>query len=152
MLQPWIISSWPIMDRFSSQIEQLTCTFRHLGTEASPDLDEFGRWTGRTFWGHEHERIGIAWDWTESLEDVFVISDPMGMATNIEFVTAEGNNVSEHALALLLNNITHELPWQAQASRVTKAMERQTLWHSRVDPLVSTQFRMSELGQSVASR
>ena len=112
-LHPWIISSWPIIERSSELTPQIATDLEHLGTIVSGDCDEYGRLLGHTLWGIVDLKIGLAWDWTETLDGVFSLSDPMSVISNIGFVDGNGAHIPEAMAVVRLNGIAHALPWQA---------------------------------------
>jgi hypothetical protein len=144
-LHPWVIASWPIIERSSEPSPKIADELRHLGTAVSGTYDEFGRLLGHTIWGASDLKIGLAWDWTETLDGVFSMSDPMGVVTNIGFVDESGACIPESSKALQLNHITHALPWQAEVAKATQGVRAAVPWSKRVPP-TSLQFRASELG------
>ena len=48
---------------------------------------------GHTMWGGVDSGVGIAWDWIETLDGVFAMSDPMGIVTNIWFIDKSGHRL-----------------------------------------------------------
>jgi hypothetical protein len=151
-LHPWVITSWPIIERPSGIAPRIATDLQHLGTVVSGDCDEFGRLLGHTIWGAEDLRIGVAWDWTETLDGVFALSDPMGVVSNIGFVDAAGASVPEAITTVQLNRITHCLPWQAEVSKATRGLRTAAPWAKRIRPPVDLPHRASELGGLSALR
>lgn len=146
-IQPWQISSWPIIERDCADARVIAQNLHHLGTVVSEDCDEFGRLLGHTIWGNgRSEAIGVAWDWTETLDGVFALSDPMAVISNIDFVDARGVSIDETMLAVRLNQITHSLPWQAEVSMATRQQRQRAPWSTRNRPPTNQRFRASELG------
>ncbi|MEO8835368.1 MAG: hypothetical protein ABI364_01365 [Caldimonas sp.] len=123
-VHPWVIASWPIIERTTEPIDEIVSDLTHLGTTVSAERDDFGRLLGHTIWGGTASRIGIAWDWVEALEGVFALSDPMGVVSNIGYVDQTGALVPDFAAAVRLNRITHSLPWQAEVAKATSIMRR----------------------------
>lgn len=122
-LEPWLIASWPIVQRPCSSDIALGATLVHLGTTVSPDNDDFGRLLGNTFWGTRALDIGVAWDWTEAHDEVFAVSDPMGIVSNIQFTEdASAEPLSELPAAVRLNRIAHGLHWQEIVAKVTQEL------------------------------
>jgi hypothetical protein len=138
-LHPWMIASWPIIERSVDSAPELAANLRHLGTTVSSDCDDYGRLMGHTMWGGIDSGVGIAWDWVETLDGVFAMSDPMGIVTNISFVDELGTGLSELMAAVQLNNITHELPWQPEVRQLTGQRRASEPWKERVR---SSQTRM----------
>jgi len=132
-LQPWVIASWPIIERTCKPVLDLTTGLQHLGTTVSTDCDEFGRLRGSTIWGAADVGIGLAWDWTEAHDGVFALSDPMGVVSNIGFVDEAGESVPQWHAAVQLNRIAHELPWQDEVSRATRSFRVSMPWAARME-------------------
>ena len=145
-VQPWKISSWPIIERATADAHAIATDLRHLGTVVSDDCDEFGRLLGHTIWGDVSSgTIGVAWDWTETLDGVFALSDPMAVISNIDFVDTRGVSIDETILAVRLNQITHSLPWQDEVSRATMQQRESAPWSTRLRPPTNQRFTASEL-------
>ena len=131
-LHPWMIASWPIIERSVESASEITASLRHLGTAVSSDCDDYGRLMGHTMWGGVDSGVGIAWDWIETLDGVFAMSDPMGIVTNIWFIDKSGTGLSELMSAVQLNNITHELPWQPEVGKLTISRRASEPWNERI--------------------
>ena len=138
-LHPWMIASWPIIERPVDSAPEITASLRHLGTAVSSDCDDYGRLMGHTMWGGIDSGVGIAWDWVETLDGVFAMSDPMGIVTNISFFDGSGTGLSELLSAVHLNNITHELAWQPEVGKLTVHRRVSEPWNERIR---SSQTRM----------
>jgi hypothetical protein len=152
-IQPWQISSWPIIEQATADAHAIAMNLHHLGTVVSDDCDEFGRLLGHTIWGDGTSgKIGVAWDWTETLDGVFALSDPMAVISNIDFVDTRGVSIDETMMAVKLNQITHSLPWQVEVSRATRPQRDRAPWSTRQQPSLNQRFRPSELGGFVHSR
>ncbi|MEO6363062.1 MAG: hypothetical protein ABIO71_07515 [Caldimonas sp.] len=121
-LEPWLIASWPIIDRPCSSDTELASGLLHLGTTVSGDRDDFGRLFGNTIWGTPEADIGIAWDWTEAHDGVFAVSDPMGIVSNVNFIDDSGEALCELKAAVSLNRIAHSLSWQGEVAEATRAL------------------------------
>jgi hypothetical protein len=146
-IQPWQISSWPIIERATADARAIALDLHHLGTVVSDDCDEFGRLLGHTIWGNGTSgRIGVAWDWTETLDGVFALSDPMAVISNIDFIDTRGVSIDETALAVRLTQITHSLAWQAEVSKATREQRQREPWSTRLRPPANQRHRASELG------
>lgn len=131
-LHPWMIASWPIIERSVDCSPEIISSLRHLGTAVSSDCDDYGRLMGHTMWGGIDSGVGIAWDWIETLDGVFALSDPMGIVTNILFTDESGTGLSELLTAVQLNNITHELPWQPEVGNITIQRRDSQPWNERI--------------------
>lgn len=149
---PWVISSWPIIERPSEVEPAIAKVLHHLGTVLSADCDEFGRLLGHTFWGDTTKQVGVAWDWTETLDGVFALSDPMGVVSNIQFIDSTGTRVTESLAAVHLAHIAHVLPWQQEVVKVTRSRRSAAPWNKRLKPPADYRFRPSELGGFALSR
>jgi hypothetical protein len=131
-LHPWIIASWPIIERAIGRAPEIASDLAHLGTTVSTDCDDYGRFRGHTIWGAADSRIGIAWDWIEALDGIFAMSDPMAVVSNIGFVDQDGASIPELIAAVQLNRITHELPWQSEVARATRSRRAAEPWSRRL--------------------
>jgi hypothetical protein len=140
-LQPWVIASWPIIERPSDPSSELTADLKHLGTTVSADCDEFGRLCGHTIWGDDDLEIGLAWDWTEAHDGVFALSDPMGVVSNITFIDETGASIPEFRSAVHLNRIAHEIPWQAEVVKATHAVRTSNPWSRRIESMLALHVR-----------
>lgn len=149
-LHPWVITSWPIIERLADPTPRIATVLQHLGTVVSGECDEFGRLVGHTIWGASDLKIGVAWDWTETLDGVFALSDPMGVLSNIGFVDESGASIPEASSAVQLNRITNVLPWQAEVSKATRGIRADAPWANRIKPPLDHHFRASELSGLVA--
>lgn len=134
-LQPWVIASWPIIERPRDKVLESAIDLRHLGTTVSGDCDEFGRLLGNTIWGAVDLKIGLAWDWTEAHDGVFALSDPMGVVSNIVFIDEAGEGLPERLSAVHLNRIAHELSWQVEVAKVTHAVRTSNPWSRRAESI-----------------
>lgn len=145
-LHPWVISSWPIIEHRATLAPTIANALQHLGTVVSGDCDEYGRLLGHTIWGAEDLSIGVAWDWTEALDGVFTLSDPMGVISNIGFVDDTGASIPESSTAVQLNRITHALAWQAEVSKATRGLRAAAPWETRMKLPADVHLRASQLG------
>ncbi len=145
-LHPWIITSWPTVEQHSRHVLKIATDLQHFGTVVSGDCDEFGRLLGHTIWGQSDMRIGVAWDWTEALDGIFALSDPMGVVSNIEFVDDNGVGLHLTSTAVQLNRIAHSLAWQVEVSKVTRSLRKAAPWSRRIKAPTDLHFRASELG------
>lgn len=143
-LQPWLIASWPIIQRPCNEVLEATAALQHLGTTVSGDCDEFGRLLGNTIWGAADLRVGLAWDWTEAHDGVFALSDPMGVVSNIGFVDEVGESLPDRLSAVHLNRIAHGLPWQAEVAKATQAVRASNPWSRRAESVWGALLTKSE--------
>ena len=121
-IHPWLIASWPIIERQIGRTEETVADLTHLGTTVAAECDDFGRLLGHTIWGASASGIGVAWDWVEAMEGVFALSDPMGVVSNIGYVDEVGRPVADLISAVQLNRITYSLPWQAEVAKATSIL------------------------------
>ena len=150
-LQPWLISSWPSVCWPNVEVLAIVGELHHLGTVVSEDCDDYGRLLGHTIWGTRNEDVGVAWDWTETMNGIFALSDPMGVVSNIEFVDEEGVAIPG-ASVVQLNRITHSLRWQDEVANATQGQRTLASRASRIKPPTDYHFRASELRSLVATR
>jgi len=127
-----MIAAWPIIERTVEPATEIATDLHHLGTTVSADCDDYGRLLGHTIWGGSEFGIGIAWDWVETMDGVFAMSDPMGVVSNIGFVDKSGASLPDFMAAVQLNHITHELPWQTEVAEATRRMRAAQPWSERV--------------------
>ena len=113
-VNPWAIRSWPMIERSPCAARQIAKDLRHLGTVVSPWRDELGRLVGQTAWSSCDGSIGVGWNWIEVFHGVFVLADPMGLVSNIDFVDEVGASLINWVAAVHLNQIAHALPWQTE--------------------------------------
>lgn len=152
-IHPWTISSWPIIECVADAAPTIACNLRHLGTVVSPDRDEFGRLLGHTIWGNGCENaIGVAWDWTETMDGIFALADPMSVISNIDFVDDNGVSIAETMVAVQLNRVTYSLPWQAEVSQATREQRRRPVLSTLCAPTKVPHFRASQPGGFAMSR
>ena len=90
-LHPWIIASWPIIERAVGPAPEIATDLQHLGTTVSADCDDYGRLRGNTFWGGTDSGIGIAWDWIEAIYGI----GKMQFGSN---ATSERGDLKDHGV------------------------------------------------------
>ncbi len=75
--------------------------------------------TGQTLWGipANDGAAGVAWDWVQLQEGVFVMADPFGLVTNLHLVGSQGEALTSFEVAMRLNELVHALPWQSEVQR-----------------------------------
>jgi len=93
--------------------------FQHLGTRVNFPDDPMDPAAGQTVWaGHADDgEAGVAWDWVQIARGVVAMSDPMSLVTNLCIVGGEGEVLTAHESALVLNKLVHALPWQSEVQR-----------------------------------
>ena len=68
---------------------------------------------GNTLWARDQDgqRIGLAWEWFEMERNVFIMSDPMSILSNVCLVGVEDQR-NDFKRTIQLNNMIYRLPWQ----------------------------------------
>jgi hypothetical protein len=92
--------------------------FQHLSTHVMSAAGGH-RLTGQTIWAGTigGSDAGMAWDWVEIATGIVAMADPMSVVTNLRIVGDEGEVLTSHAAARVLNGIVHALPWQDEVGR-----------------------------------
>jgi hypothetical protein len=131
MTPPWIVRAWspvvwPIQGAPGLDLVHLGTRVVNAGSEAQPRV-------GQTLWGSpvSEGSAGVAWDWIELRPGVFVMSDPLGLVTNLQLVDANGEVLSGLQAALRLNQIVNLLPWQ---DVVTQVLRQEQSGHATTAP------------------
>lgn len=118
MTLAWTISAWPpvLWQAAPPPHKLIASRFVHLGTQVTSLRGERGPATGQTIWGSRlgDGEAGVAWDWVDLGNGVVAMADPMGFVTNLQVVNDRGHHLPSLQLALHINEIVHELPWQAE--------------------------------------
>lgn len=75
---------------------------------------------GQTVWCSRWNdgAAGVAWDWVDLGRGVVAMADPMGIITNVQVVNGQGDKLPTLQVALHINEILHELPWQEEVQMV----------------------------------
>ncbi len=118
MTPAWTVTAWPpvLWQAEPPPHKQLARRFVHLGTQ----ITSVGRGPepcmGQTIWGSKlgGGDAGVAWEWVDLGHGVVAMADPMGFVTNLHVVNARGDELPSIQVALHINEIVHELPWQAE--------------------------------------
>ncbi len=113
MTPAWTVYAWPPILWQAGQSSRVQ--FVHMGTRV---LSE-GRnepCCGQTVWGSAvgDGTAGVAWDWVELCNGVVAMADPFGFITNLKLVDENGAQLPSLQVALCINELVHELPWQAE--------------------------------------
>ena len=119
-LMPWSLRSWPPI--LWQVDDRAPVGFHHLSTHVmSPGGSH--RLTGQTIWAGTigGSDAGMAWDWVEIATGIVAMADPMSVVTNLRIVGDEGEVLTSHAAARVLNGIVHALPWQDEVGRALGA-------------------------------
>ncbi|KNZ34314.1 MAG: hypothetical protein AD742_02750 [Methylibium sp. NZG] len=97
----------------------------HLGTRVLTFGDRSGPCSGQTLWGDasSDRSAGVAWDWVQIQRGVVAIADPLGLITNLQLLDADGEALSATQVAIRLNEIVHDLPWQGEVQRALATSE-----------------------------
>lgn len=119
--------SWPTV-LAQPDPEPLAARMRHLCTSVTPGMNANDCVVGQTMFGCDcqGEQIGVAWDWIALKESVLVITDPMTILSNLQFVDAEGSPQPERCRILHLNDLVANMPWQpaVKAAAMLRAESR----------------------------
>ncbi len=118
MTLAWTLTAWPpVLWQANPPPHKLMASrFVHLGTQ----ITALGRGQeptmGQTIWGSklDNGEAGVAWDWVDLGHGVVAMADPMGFTTNLQVVNDRGVQLPSLQVALHINEIVHELPWQAE--------------------------------------
>lgn len=111
----WQIIFWRRVQVEITAWQRFTERLRPLGASIRAYDSSSGLSSGHVVWGTGEEvgRIGIAWDWEELVDGVVVLSDPMSILTNFDFVDDHGNPISCATQILHLNTTIYALGWQS---------------------------------------
>jgi hypothetical protein len=114
----WQIVTWPPVAITVSELKRLR-GFNPLGW--SSRIGEDGRLLGNVLWVSDEapRRVGLAWEWCESAPNVFVMSDPMTVLSNVKLTDDDGE-ASEFKRVLYLNNAIYKFPWQKHVRSLTR--------------------------------
>lgn len=116
-VMPWTLRAWPpllwqVGDRAPAE-------FQHLSTHVTGSTGARCRVSGQTIWAGTIDggEAGMAWDWIEVASGIVAMADPMSVVTNLRIVGDEGEVLTSHQAARVLNCIVHALPWQDEVGR-----------------------------------
>jgi hypothetical protein len=120
MTPAWIVYAWAPVLWQASSAPRLHLV--HLGTRVLTFGDEESPSSGQTLWADDSEQCaaGVAWDWVELRQGVVAMSDPLGMVTNLRLIDAQGEVMSQTAIAVHLHQLVHALPWQSEVTRALR--------------------------------
>lgn len=118
-LQPWHVASWRPVTLALTQRESIIRRLAPCGRDAGHDTRPTPGARGQAMWAYFTPQgpAGLAWDWFALRARVPVMSDPMGIVSNIAFVDADGAPLAESSRIVELNNIVAALSWQAEIVR-----------------------------------
>jgi hypothetical protein len=113
----WVVCAWPPLLWQVSHVTDLPLA--HLGTRVLHTGDGMHPPSGQTLWGQtdDVQAAGVAWDWVEIRDGVVAMSDPLGLVTNVKFLNSDGEALTEREVAVRLQQIVHQLPWQNEVRR-----------------------------------
>jgi hypothetical protein len=118
MTLAWTISAWPpvLWQAEPPPHKHFACRFVHLGTQVTSRGLGDAPCMGQTVWGSKlgGAEAGVAWDWVDLGHGVVAMADPMGFITNLQVINERGDQLPSMQVALHINEIVHELPWQAE--------------------------------------
>ena len=117
----WQIIGWPAVDLSIDRWAELS-GFQPVGHASR--LDEEARRLGNTLWsvaidGH---RVGLAWEWLEVHPNVFAMSDPMSIMSNVALIV-NGRMTNEFERVLHLNNAVYQLGWQQAIASILRRQD-----------------------------
>ena len=118
MIPAWIVCAWPPLLWQANAAPELRLV--HLGTRVLTFGDRVGgSCSGQTLWGEStpERSAGVAWDWVQVRQGVVAIADPLGLITNLKLLDTRGEPLSPGEVAIHLNELVHDLPWQAEVQR-----------------------------------
>jgi hypothetical protein len=118
MTLAWTITAWPPVLWQADPLphKRMASRFVHLGTQVTTQGNGVKPAAGQTIWGSKlaQGQAGVAWDWVDLGHGVVAMADPMGFVTNLQIVNDRGDHLPCLQVALHINEIVHELPWQAE--------------------------------------
>ena len=119
----WQIVTWNPVVVAVTQWKSLK-GFRCLGS--SSRVDDNGRSLGSLLWASDDlpGRVGLAWDWCEASSNVFVMSDPMTVLSNVDLFDSDDVRTNEFKRVLHLNNAIYRLSWQKHIRLLPKPRVR----------------------------
>jgi hypothetical protein len=110
----WPIIKWPAVDIHRIEFLHFDSALARVGYGEPPDAAGASCWGGMTADG----MVGLSWQWAQIAPQVFVLTDPMAVDSNLLLLASDGGQLSPLATTLVLNRIVARLPWQAEAARV----------------------------------
>jgi hypothetical protein len=114
-IRSWMVRGWPTVTWQAPEDISAFPAFNHMSTEIRAEPGPLGHTTGDTVWATDlgaQGMLAIAWEWTEVMPGVLVISDPNGLISNARFVTDDGQEQDELVATLTSNLIIHNTAWQ----------------------------------------
>lgn len=121
-----MIRAWPIVEWVMPQSQEVWPRFWHVSTQVRDQPGSNGLRCGDTIWiGTLGDKsIGVAWEWSEVLPRILVLTDPNMILSNVSFVTEEGEPVDELRVHILHNRLAHYLEWQGPVLSMLAAAQQ----------------------------
>jgi hypothetical protein len=114
------VKSWAPVATALRRWQQSSARLRHVGTSVAARPPQGACSGGQVLWvtDVDDSQVGIAWTWICLKGDVFVMTDPMAVVTNLALVDDDsGEPLSESQVMCCLNSVIYSLPWQEQIRR-----------------------------------
>lgn len=115
------VGSWPIISWSAQNVQRIELI--HLDSVSTHGL-EHGESPcdgahGRSCWGGITAvgMVGLSWEWAQIAPQVFALTDPMAIDSNLCLLASDGGRLSPMATALVLNRMVAALHWHAEAAR-----------------------------------
>ena len=109
------VKSWAPVAAAMRRWQESSAGLRHVGTTVSERPVAGVRRSGQVLWATDMDdsKIGLAWGWACLHGEVVVMTDPMGVATNLALMDDDsGEPLSEGQVMCCLNSVIYGLPWQ----------------------------------------
>jgi hypothetical protein len=117
----WAMRAWaPVLWQAR---EPARIRFSHLDTRVTPDAAG-GSAAGQTLWSATagQGQVGMAWDWVQIAQGVVAMADPMSVVSNVQLLGEQGEVLTPLQASLILNELVHDLPWQAEVQRTLSSL------------------------------
>lgn len=113
----WPIIRWSAVDIQRIELVHLESLATHQRDAARPAVR-----CGSSCWGAHTVlgMLGVSWQWSEVAPQVFALTDPMAIESNLALLASDGSCLSPLATALVLNRIVATLHWQVEAARACR--------------------------------
>ena len=109
------VKTWAPVATAVQRLRESSAALRYVGATVSSRSPKGVNRSGQVLWAADIGdcQFGLAWGWICLRGDVVVMTDPMGVATNLALVDDEsGEPLSESQVMCCLNSVIHSLPWQ----------------------------------------
>lgn len=109
------VKSWAPVPAAMRRWQESSAGLRHVGTTISEHPAKGVRSCGQVLWATalNDSQVGLAWGWACLHGEVVVMTDPMGVATNLALVDDEsGEPLTASQVMCCLNSVIYGLPWQ----------------------------------------